>query len=96
MHLEVKGWPSGAYRDPAKAGLTKPTQPAAQARVWFNDGVVHVLRLRDSHPDDAVGLVLPDYATYRRLAEDIAGSLRRCEVDVLLVTEVGRCTIVTP
>jgi hypothetical protein len=96
MHLEVKGWPSASYRDPAKADLTKPTLPATQARVWFNDGVVHVLRLRESHPDDAVGLVFPDYPTYRRLAEGIGGSLRRCEIEVLLVAADGQCEVITP
>lgn len=96
LHLEVKGFPSSSYRDPAKAGLTKPTLPATQARVWFNDAVVHGLRLRDAQPDDRVGLVFPDYPTYRRLAAGVADSLRRCEVEVMLVAQDGRCSSVVP
>lgn len=91
LHVEVKGWPSLSYRDPAKSHLKKPTQPATQARVWFNDAVVHGLRLRDAHPQDEVALCFPDRETYRTLCRRIAGSLAKCDVAVLLVDENGRC-----
>ncbi|MCU1588989.1 MAG: hypothetical protein JWP11_245 [Frankiales bacterium] len=90
LHVEVKGWPSAAYRDPAKAHLKKPTLPATQARVWFNDAVVHGLRLREAHPEDEVALCFPDKDTYRALCRGIAGSLRKCDVDLLVVDVDGR------
>jgi Holliday junction resolvase-like predicted endonuclease len=92
LHVEVKGWPSAVYRDPAKSHLKKPTLPATQARVWFNDAVVHGLRLRDANPGDDVALCFPDKHTYRALCRGVAGSLLRCGVTVLLLDEQGRCT----
>lgn len=92
LHVEVKGWPSAVYRDPAKSHLKKPTLPATQARVWFNDAVAHGLRLRDAHPGDDVALCFPDKDTYRALCRGVAGSLLRCDVTVLLLDEQGRCT----
>lgn len=70
LHVEVKGWPSERYTDPARAHEQKKTMPATQARVWFADAV-HALRLRTSHPDDAVAIALPAVDTYRRLWEGI-------------------------
>jgi Holliday junction resolvase-like predicted endonuclease len=91
LHVEVKGWPSTSYRNPEKAHLKKPTLPATQARVWFNDAVVHALRLRDAHPDDEVAMCLPDQETYRALCRGINNSLQRCQVAVLLVRRDGAC-----
>jgi hypothetical protein len=95
LHVEVKGWPSATYRDPVKAHLKKPTLPATQARVWFNDAVVHGLRLREAHAEDDVALCFPSKDTYRALCQGVAGSLRRCEVSVLLIDEHGRCATAT-
>lgn len=92
LHVEVKGWPSQLYRDPAKAHLIKPTSAATQARVWFNDAVVHALRLRDAHPDDDLAMALPDRMTYRNLVSGISGSLARSAVSVLLVDQHGTVT----
>jgi hypothetical protein len=90
LHVEVKGWPSATYRDPAKAHLKKPTLPATQARVWFNDAVVHGLRLREAHPEDDVALCFPDKDTYRALCRGIAGSLKKCGIELLVVDVDGR------
>ena len=92
LHVEVKGWPSSRYRDPAKAHLAKPTLAATQARVWFNDAVVHALRLRDAHADDAVAMCLPDQPTYRNLLRGVGSSLTACRVGVLFIDERGQCS----
>jgi Holliday junction resolvase-like predicted endonuclease len=91
LHVEVKGWPSTSYRDPEKAHLKKPTPPATQARVWFNDAVAHALRLRDAHPHDDVAMCLPDMQSYRALCLGVNSSLERCQVAVLLVGPDGSC-----
>ncbi len=91
LHVEVKGWPSGVYCDPAKAGLAKPTSAATQARVWFNDAVVHALRLRDAHADDDVGMCFPDQPTHRRLVTSIGTSLKRCCILTFFVAAGGSC-----
>ena len=69
----------------------KPTLPATQARVWFNDAVVHALRLRDVHPQDDVVVCLPDQAEHRNLCRSVARSLDRCQIRVVLVTSTGTC-----
>lgn len=92
LHVEVKGWPSSRYRDPAKAHLAKPTLAATQARVWFNDAVVHALRLRDAHVDEDVAMCLPDQGTYRNLLRGVGLSLTACRIGVLLIDERGQCS----
>ena len=72
------------YRDPSRAHL-ESTQPATQARGWFNDAVVHALRLRDVHPQDDVVMCLPHQETYRNLCRGVARSLGRCQVRVVLI-----------
>lgn len=92
LHVEVKGWPSHVYRDITKSHLVKPTSAATQARVWFNDGIVHTLRLRHAHPDDQVALCLPERTSYTNLLKGVASSLDRCAVQALLVREDGSVT----
>lgn len=94
LHVEVKGWPSQHYRDPGKAHLTKPTSAATQARLWFNEAIVHGLRLRDAHPSDEVMICLPSRVTYRNLLAGVAGSLADCHVQALLVDEQGGVNVV--
>lgn len=96
LHVEVKGWPSSRYADPARREEQKRTTPSVQARVWFADAVLHGLRLRDAHPDDDVAIALPDTTTYRGLAESIRFSLTRTELIVLLVSETGDVVSTSP
>jgi hypothetical protein len=89
MHVEVKGWPSSQYVDPARAGEQKRTPPALQARVWFADGLMQVLRLRTSFPAHTVALALPAMGTYRRLFDAVRPPVVSSHVSVLWVTEDG-------
>jgi hypothetical protein len=59
------------------------------ARSWFADGILHVLRLRNEHPDDVVVLALPDKQLYRRLVESVHIPLEDVRISVLWVTEYG-------
>ncbi len=93
IHVEVKGWPSGRYVDPARAHETKRTSAPVMARSWFSDGVVHVLRLRTSHPGDVVALAMPGMDTYRRLVDGIRASLEAIQITVLWLEADGSVSV---
>ncbi len=93
MHVEVKGWPSDQYVDPARASEAKRTGAATQARVWFADGLMHVLKLRNSHPRDGVALALPDVPTYRRLLDSVRTPIEASHISVLWVDETGHVVL---
>lgn len=84
--IEVKGYPSRFYAEAGREGEQKPTQPATQARVWFDSAVVAAMRLRTSQPSLTSVVALPDFPTYRRLASGIAWALERCEIQVWWVS----------
>lgn len=96
LHVEVKGWPSARYVDPARSGEPKRTPPSLQARAWFADALLQGMRLRDTHPDDRVAIAMPDTPTYRNLAASVRSSLSRTEVTVLLVSENGDVMAAAP
>lgn len=90
--IEVKGYPSRFYAAAGREGEQKPTQPATQARVWFDSAVVAAMRLRTSQPSLMSVVALPDFLTYRRLASGIAWALDRCEIQVWWVSDAGIVT----
>lgn len=90
--IEVKGYPSRFYAAAGREGEQKPTQPATQARVWFDSAVVAAMRLRTSQPSLTSVVALPDFPTYRRLVSGIAWALERCEIQVWWVSDAGTVT----
>jgi hypothetical protein len=40
LHMEVKGWPSTVYADPARAHEQKRTNPTVQAKHWIDEDAV--------------------------------------------------------
>jgi len=93
--VEVKGFPSRKYADPARAHETKPTQPSTQARVWYASALLSALRLRTRHPDYLSVIALPDFPTYRNLYADTSSSLDSCQVQVWWVTQGGDVVVQT-
>ncbi len=87
--VEVKGFPSRFYADPARAGHRKPTQPATQARVWYASAMLAAMRLRTREPSMISVMALPDFQTYRSLVADTRWSLERCEIRVWWVSDNG-------
>lgn len=75
-----------------REGKQKPTQPATQARVWFDSAIVAAMRLRTSQPSLTSVVALPDFPTYRRLASGIAWGLERCEIQLWWVSDAGTVT----
>ncbi len=48
--VEVKGFPSRNYADPARAGQAKRTSPSTQAGHWYSQAVLAAMRLRGKEP----------------------------------------------
>lgn len=90
--VEVKGYPSRSYADPARAHERKPTQPSTQARVWYAGALLAAMRLRTRRPDVLSVIALPDFTTYRNLYQDTAWSLQACGIAVWFVSEDGTVT----
>lgn len=90
--IEVKGYPSKFYAEPARAGRPKPTQPATQARVWYAGAVLAAMRVRGRNPSMRAVIALPDFPTYRALFADTRWSLDQCGIEVWWVSEVGVVT----
>lgn len=98
--VEVKGYPSAKYADPAKAHLPKKTHPATQARQWFAGALLAAARL---HHKKVYGLdgkdetwanviALPDFQTYRALTGSTRASLAALGVEVWWVRRDGSVT----
>lgn len=89
MLIEVKGWPSTTYVRGDRAGQPKPTAPTVQAKHWFAEVLLAVLRLRERHPDCAIAIALPDMPRYRTLLSEVRAALTELVIIVLLVQDGG-------
>jgi hypothetical protein len=88
--VEVKGFPSIGYRDPRRAAEIKRTNPTLQARHWFADALLKVVRQRGTEPGDLVAMAFPDFERYRSLCRDTSEPLAELGIGVMLVTESGK------
>jgi hypothetical protein len=89
LMVEVKGYPSVGYRDPRRASEVKRTNPTLQAKHWFADALLKVVRHRGTHPRDLVATAFPKFARYESLLAESFDSLDRLGVGVFLVPEAG-------
>jgi hypothetical protein len=89
LHVEVKGWPSSSYSDPARAGENKRTQPTLQAGHYFAGVVLSAMQLRQSHPEDDVAVAFPDMPRYQALIDSVRDQLSVLQIGVLLVSQDG-------
>ncbi len=96
MLIEVKGWPSTTYVRGDRAGQPKPTAPTVQAKHWFAEVLLAVLRLRERHPECAVAIALPDMPRYRMLLSEVQSALTELVIMVLLVQDGGDVTTWPP
>ena len=92
IHLlvEAKGYPSKAYRDPARAHETKPTTQTSQAQHWFSHALLKAMRLQTKNPEAKIALAFPDFPRYRTLLRETEGGLRKLGIAVLFAFESGR------
>lgn len=91
--VEVKGYPSRNYADPARAGETKRTAPSTQAGHWFAQAVLAAMRLRGKQPEWRSIIALPDFSRYRDLYADTVGSLNAATIEIWWVQEDGTVSI---
>ena len=89
LRVEVKGWPTVGYADPARASETKRTRPSTQAAHWYSQALLHVVRDLGKYPDDIVAIALPDWPRFGNLVSETEAPLRRLGVSVLFVGEDG-------
>lgn len=87
--VEVKGYPSRGYADPARAGEVKRTSPSTQAGHWYSQALLAAMRLRGNEPQWRSVIALPDFARYRDLHAETAGSLAAAEIEVWWVDRAG-------
>lgn len=94
--VEVKGYPSVNYADPARAHETKRTQPSTQAGHWYAQAVLAAMRLRGRQPDTSSVIALPDFSRYRTLYSETAGSLAASGIEVWWVESNGEVSTSRP
>jgi len=87
--VEVKGYPSRGYADPARAGEVKRTSPSTQAGHWYSQAVLAAMRLRGKEPQWRSVIALPDFSRYRDLHAETAGSLAAAQIEVWWVDQAG-------
>ncbi|CAM3808766.1 hypothetical protein OCAE111667_26735 [Occultella aeris] len=87
--VEVKGFPSRSYADPARAGEVKRTSPGTQAGHWYSEAVLAAMRLRSKEPAWHSVIALPQFSRYRDLYAETSGSLAAAQIDVWWVDQTG-------
>jgi hypothetical protein len=88
--VEVKGYPSTGYRDPRRANEVKRTNPTLQAKHWFADALLKMVRLSGQHPQLELAMAFPDAPRYRTLTAETREPLRRLGVAIVFVLPDGR------
>jgi hypothetical protein len=97
LAVEVKGYPSRSYRDPRRANEIKPTDPTLQAKHWFAEALLKVLRTRGADPEIEIAMAFPEAKRYHSLIDEVAGSLRALRVGVYMVPQPpGEIDLVLP
>ncbi|MDQ3688662.1 MAG: XisH family protein [Chloroflexota bacterium] len=92
--VEVKGYPSVGYRDPRRAGEVKRTNPTLQAKHWFADALLKLVRIRGKRPDVSAAMAFPDSPRYRSLVEETGDPLRQLGIGLYFVVPDGRVEVV--
>ncbi|RYB88516.1 hypothetical protein EUA06_20470 [Nocardioides glacieisoli] len=87
--IEVKGFPSRGYADPARANEVKRTNPSTQAGHWYSQAVLAAMRLRGKEPTWRSVIAFPDFPRYRDLHAETAGSLAAAQIEVWWVDQAG-------
>lgn len=91
--IEVKGYPSRAYADPARSSEPKRTQPSNQATHWYSQAVLAAMRLRGRRPEMESVIALPDFSRYRNLFLETESSLSSAQIRVWWVDAHGNVEV---
>lgn len=87
--IEVKGFPSRDYADPARANEVKRTRPSTQAGHWYSQALLAAMRLRGKQPAWRSVIALPDFPRYHDLHAETVGSLEAAQIEVWWVDQTG-------
>lgn len=88
--IEAKGYPSKQYRDPQKAGQTKPTNPSLQAQHWFAHALHKVMQLQSSEREAQAVMAFPEFQKYRDMFDQIEPMLSKLKIGVIFVDRSGK------
>lgn len=87
--IEVKGFPSRVYANPARADEQKRTSPSTQAGHWYAQAVLAAMRLRGKEPTWRSVIALPDFPRYRKLYSETLDSLTAARIEMWWVDQSG-------
>lgn len=94
--VEVKGYPSIGYRDPRRATEVKRTNPTLQAKHWFADALLKLVRLQGTRPGVEAAMAFPDAPRYRSLVEETRGPLRQLGIGLYFIGAEGTVEVILP
>lgn len=92
--IEVKGWPSNKYMDGPRAGQSKNTNSNTQARHWFSHALLKLMIEGSRHNRARIVLALPEFQTYRRLAEKTHRAFKKLGYEIWFVDQHGQVTVI--
>ena len=87
--MEVKGYPSDKYVIGRYKGEKKPTHPNSQAKHWFGEALLSLLKAKSKNPECKIIIGLPIFKVYEGLLEDINFVMGKMEIGHILVDEDG-------
>ncbi len=90
---EVKGYPSTGYRDPRRANEVKRTNPSVQAKQWFAEALLRVIRTRAREPRALHAIAFPAFQRYLDLIDECEEALKHLSRRVYLVDASAAVTV---
>ena len=88
--IEVKGYPSDKYVRGPNKGMKKPTNPNLQAKHWFGEALLALLKAKSKTPSCKIAIGLPKFRIYDRLLEEINFVIEKLEIGYVLVDKDGK------
>lgn len=90
IKMEVKGYPSDKYVSGPYKGEKKPTNPKLQAKHWFREALLSLLKAKSKNPNCKMAIGLPKLKVYEGLLKDISFVMEKLEIGYVLVEEEGK------
>jgi len=88
--IEVKGYPSDKYVSGPNKGMKKPTNPNLQAKHWFGEALLALLKAKSKNPPCKIAIGLPKFRIYEKLLEEINYVIKKLEIGYVLVDKNGK------
>jgi hypothetical protein len=92
LQVEVKGFPSDKYTNGMKQGQKKRTSPKLQAKHWFAEALLSLIRAKEKDAGLLAAMGIPKMAVYERLWEETKGSMKVLGITCFWVSEDGTVT----